>query len=197
MPARSPSLLFRVGSALAFVVVLAGCTQGGQFDPTEIFNNDAFDTKKKLKGDRAAVFPDGVPGTTTGVPADLVKGYQAPPEPADTATAAPAPATAAAAPAPKPKPKPKPKLAVAPAKKQQDSAWGQQPAPRPAPAASRITVGPTPSSGGQQQGATFDSIWPTLPPATPAQQTPAPASQTAQPSQSVWPNPPAPGKSSQ
>jgi hypothetical protein len=34
MPARSASLLFRVGSALAFVVVLAGCTQGGQFDPT-------------------------------------------------------------------------------------------------------------------------------------------------------------------
>src|SRR5277367_6561753 len=85
MPARIS--LIRVSSALALALVLAGCTKGGQFDPTEILNTDAFDTKKKLKGDREAVFPNGVPGATTGVPADLVKGYQPPPDPADAAIA--------------------------------------------------------------------------------------------------------------
>ena len=48
-----------------------------------MFNSDMFDTKKKLKGQREPVFPSGVPGTTTGVPADLVKGYQPPPDQAD------------------------------------------------------------------------------------------------------------------
>jgi hypothetical protein len=28
------SSLFRLGSALALVLVIAGCTMGGQFDPT-------------------------------------------------------------------------------------------------------------------------------------------------------------------
>ena len=80
---RVPSLL-RAGSALALVLVLSSllgaCTKGGQFDPTELFNSDVFDSKKKLAGQREPLFPDGVPGTTTGVPADLVKGYQPPPD---------------------------------------------------------------------------------------------------------------------
>src|SRR3984885_4696194 len=79
---RSRSLV-RLGSALAIVLALGACTKGGQFDPTEVFNSDVFDSKKKLSGQRQAVFPGGVPGTTTGVPADLVKGYQPPPDPAD------------------------------------------------------------------------------------------------------------------
>ncbi len=99
---RRPSIL-RAGSALAFVLVLlpllGACTKGGQFDPTEIFNSDIFDSKKKLSGQREPVFPGGVPGATTGVPADLVKGYQQPPDPADAdASQAPqgaAPKTAA------------------------------------------------------------------------------------------------------
>src|SRR5580700_9368670 len=106
MPRRSKPSLLRIGSALALVLVLAGCTKGGQFDPTEIFNNDSFDTKKKIKGDRELVFPNGVPGATTGVPADLVKGYQAPPEQADATATQPAPAAPVAA-APKPALKPK------------------------------------------------------------------------------------------
>src|SRR5512135_2180933 len=122
---RIPSSL-RLASALVLALVLAACTKGGQFDPTEIVNNDMFDSKKKIPGDREPVFPDGVPGTTTGVPADLVKGYQ-PPEQADT-TPAPEPAPVAQA-KPKPKPKPKPKLAEAPAPP-------QQAAPK------RISVGP-------------------------------------------------------
>lgn len=184
MPGRWKLSLFRVGSALALVLVLAGCTKGGQFDPTAIFDNDEFDTKKKLKGDREAVFPDGVPGTTTGVPADLVKGYQPPPDPdADAATApAPAPAPAKVAAAPKPKPKPKPKVVVG-TPQQQDPVWNQKPATS---GPTRISVGPASAPAASSQQNT-DPVWP-----TPGQT--APAQQTAQPSQSIWPNPPAPGK---
>ena len=110
MAERSRSCFFRVASVLALALLIAGCTKGGQFDPTELFSSDVFDSKKKLKGERAPVFPEGVPGATTGVPADLVKGYQAPPEQPDPDAAVPGPTPpAAAAEATKPKPKPKPK----------------------------------------------------------------------------------------
>ncbi len=95
MAIRSNSSLCRAASALAFLLVLAACTPGGQFDPTEVFNSDMFDSKTKLKGQREPLFPNGVPGTTTGVPADLVKGYQPPPDQTDadaSAIGAPPPA---------------------------------------------------------------------------------------------------------
>src|ERR1700728_1982741 len=107
---RMPSL-FRLTSAGMLVLVVAACTPGGQFDPTTLLDKDMFDTKKKLQGDREPVFPGGVPGTTTGVPPDLVKGYQPPPEQTDAAAADAA--AQQAQPAEKPKPKPKPKLAGA------------------------------------------------------------------------------------
>jgi outer membrane biosynthesis protein TonB len=189
MAARYSALLFRIGSVAALTLVLAGCTKGGQFDPVEIFNDDMFDTKSKLKGDRVPVFPQGVPGTTTGVPADLVKGYQPPPEQADANTAPPAPAVAD-----KPKPKPKPKVAL------------QKP---PASTTTRISVGAKPGTPTQQQGTPAQPAWPAAQ-AAPAQQglqpsqsvwpappPTAPAQQTAQPSQSIWPNPPAPATTAQ
>ena len=37
--------------------------------------------QEKAQGRAQGIVPDGVPGATTGVPPDLVKGYQAPPEP--------------------------------------------------------------------------------------------------------------------
>jgi hypothetical protein len=170
---RRTSFWLRAGTAAALVLVVGGCTPGGQFDPTSIFANDMFDTKKKLQGDREPVFPQGVPGTTAGVPQDLYKGYQPPPDQAADVDANGAPGAAAAAAEPekpKPKPKPKPKVATAPA-------------PRP----TRISVGP---SGGQAapapQGAPAaapQTNWPAAP------QT-APAPQGAQPSQSPWPDPP-------
>ena len=101
---RSP-LLVRAGSAAALVLALAGCTPGGQFDPTTLFANDMFDTKTKLKGDREPVFPNGVPGASSGVPQDLVKGYQPPPDQAADANAPDAAAQEAAKNKPKPKPK--------------------------------------------------------------------------------------------
>jgi len=199
MLAGCNSSLFRVGSAVALVLVLAGCTPGGQFDPTEIFNSDMFDSKTKIKGDREPLFPGGVPGTTTGVPADLVKGYQPPPDQAD-ATAAPTD-TAPVAPKPAPKPKPKPKVAAVPPAQKQGSVWDQKPQQ---PASTRINIGsksaaqqqavPPPPAGqtapAQQAAQPSQSVWPAPQPTGPTQQ-------TAQPSQSIWPNPPAPGASSQ
>jgi hypothetical protein len=193
MPIDCNSSLVRAASALGFLLVLAGCTPGGQFDPIEIFNSDVFDTKTKLKGDRVPLFPQGVPGTTTGVPADLVKGYQPPPDQTDTDADANSKAGAAASPSkaepPKPKPKvasipkPKPKVAAAPAQNK-NAIWNQPPA---GSAPTRITVGPTPNpAAAQQQSPPSQSVWPAPPSTAPAQS-----------SQSIWPNPPATGTSSQ
>jgi len=182
----------RAGSALALVLValplLAACTPGGQFDPTEMFNSDVFDAKKKLSGQRVPVFPDGVPGTTTGVPADLVKGYQPPPDPsdADASQTPPPPAGAAEAPAktasaaaapvaeakPKPKPRRKPKVASAPAGQTQNSVWNRaQPGPvKGGP--TRINVGSSAApgqSGGQDQNAAAATNWPAPASNSPAQ----------------------------
>jgi len=185
-----PSLV-RAGSAAVLVLALAGCTPGGQFDPTTLLANDMFDTKTKLKGDRQPVFPNGVPGANSGVPPDLVKGYQPPPEQAE-ASAPDAAAEEAAK--NKPKPKPKPKVARAPA---------QPPAAPPR----RINVGPTPNQGAPAapQGAappppaqpaspqqSQQSPWPAPPQTAPAQQ-----QQVSQPVESRWPDPPKPGTSSQ
>ena len=196
MPTRCIPSLSQCISAGALVLVLTGCTPGGQFDPTSIFDNDMFNSKKKIAGDREPVFPNGVPGTSTGVPPDLVKGYQPPPDQAATDAAAPD----AAAPPPAEKPKPKPKVAravpVAPS-----PAGNQASAHAAAPAPTRISIGKPAVPA--QQGAPLQQ-------AAPAQQTAAPAAssqsvwpappQTApkqQSSQSVWPNPPATGTTSQ
>src|SRR5690349_8049692 len=97
MAGRARSHFFRAASAVALALLIAGCTKGGQFDPTEVFNSDMFDSKKKLKGERAPVFPEGVPGASTGVPADLVKGYQPPADQPDADAAVPGPTPPAAA----------------------------------------------------------------------------------------------------
>jgi hypothetical protein len=180
MPTRRSPLLVRAGSAAALVLALAGCTPGGQFDPTTLFANDMFDTKNKLKGDRQPVFPNGVPGTSSGVPQDLVKGYQPPPDQAADANAPDAAAEEAA----KNKPKPKPKVARAPA----------QPSTPPR----RINVGARPNQAAPTgpQGAapapqqSEQSAFPP-PPQT------APAQQAVPTVESRWPDPPKPGTSSQ
>jgi hypothetical protein len=208
MPIRYSSPLFRAASALAFLLVLAACTPGGQFDPTEMFNSDVFDSKSKIKGQRIPVFPNGVPGTTTGVPADLVKGYTPPPDQTSAdadATGAP-PAAEAAEPAVKPKPKPKPKVAVA--RPPRRSAAIEKPrsssptridigaptgVPAQQPSQATWPNSPPPAAASQQSG---QFAWPAPPVPGSAQQGAQP-SQAAQPSQSIWPNPPATGTSSQ
>jgi hypothetical protein len=176
---RMPSL-FRLLSAGMLVVVVAACTPGGQFDPTTLLQSDMFDTKKKLQGDREPVFPGGVPGTTTGVPPDLVKGYQPPPEQTDAAAADAA--AQQAQPAEKPKPKPKPKVAAQTPPKQPPTriSVGSKPS---APAQPAAVSSQAPAQQTAAPGDPSQSVWPAPPPTAPAQQ--------QQQSQSVWPNPPA------
>jgi hypothetical protein len=93
-------------AALAFALALAGCDS---FDPLDKFQDwDIMSTSKTpMKGERREVFPQGVPGVPQGVPPDMVKGYQAPPE------APPAVVQA------KPEKKAKKKTAAAPAPRKQ------------------------------------------------------------------------------
>src|SRR5712691_6053098 len=97
---------------------LVGCgALGGNydFDPTDLVPADWFSGKKKLPGERKAVFPEGVPGTTRGVPPELVKGYQSAADAQEALAGSPQatvareePKPKAAVPAPKAQPKPKP-----------------------------------------------------------------------------------------
>lgn len=202
--------LFRLGMVLACASLLAACTKGGQFDPTTLLDNDMFDTKKPLKGQRDPMFPNGVPGATTGIPADLYKGYQPPPEEAVSDTATPlTPVAGAERPAersaekPKSKAKPKPKVARAPPEPTRAKiSVGLSKKPKPAAeeqAGPARTAWPAPPSTAQSQAA--PTAWPAPPPTQgqPSQTAwPAPpptggSQQAAQPSQSVWPNPPPTG----
>jgi hypothetical protein len=96
---RAITRVMLAASLLATGLALAGC------EDTKLM--EMFDGKKKLPGERKEVFPGGVPGVQQGVPPELMKGYQPPPderlpEPAAQAAApAEAPqARASAAPAP-------------------------------------------------------------------------------------------------
>jgi hypothetical protein len=174
MPARRLPSLFYAGSVLALVFGLGACTPGGQFDPTEALSSDVFGTKKKLQGEREPVFPQGVPGAETGVPPDLVKGYQPAPEQAAVAEGSAAPQLTAAE-KPKPKPKPRPKVAKTP------------------PAASQATQAPwPPAQSTPAQGRPAQANWPP-PPGQPAQTNwPPPPGQPEQgaAAQTNWPAPP-------
>jgi hypothetical protein len=180
-----------IASALA--LPLAGC--GGMvpdIDPTDWFSGDFFNTKKKLQGDRKPVFPEGVPGVSQGIPQDLVKGKQPPPDvvnnagdpqgappPAPRQTGRTAPKQAAAtppdeySPAPREKAKPKPK-----AKPKQPPQEAEQPP-------TTVTVRRAPAAQQQpqqqpQQGA--NSPWP-----DPPQQQPQ---RSGSPGAIQWPDPP-------
>ena len=131
---------------LAFGLALAGCDS---FDPLDKLAD--FDimgvSKKPLPGERRPVFDQGVPGVPQGVPPELVKGYQPPPE-------APPPVIEA-----KPEKKPKPKKVAAKPRPQRV----QQPAPPP-----QTTTQPVSQSAGQMQpmpGA--QPAWPTNAPPAP------------------------------
>ena len=115
--------------------ILSACSSLDSFDPSEWF-----DSKKKVAGDRKDVFPEGVPGVTSGVPPELVKGYREPEggslDPAKAAAEAAAGTPARRPPsehvASKPKPKPKSKPAdasVTPASATPTSGSAQQPPP--------------------------------------------------------------------
>src|SRR5882724_9456450 len=134
------------------ILPLGGCASvGDAIDPTEWFSGELFNTKKKLPGERKAVFPEGVPGVSQGIPSELVKGNQQQPLEngytiTDTQSASPPPRSATGktaaktdaanadtaktdeyqpAPREKAKPKPKPKPATA---ERQPAAQERQPA---------------------------------------------------------------------
>ena len=189
LPNRSSSSLIRAATVLALALVLARCTPGGQFDPTTLFDSDMFNTKDKLKGQRIPMFPNGVPGATTGVPADLVKGYKPPPDQADIdpdAINAPPPDQTAQQ-QPTAKPERKAKVAIG-----RPHTRVQKP---PSSTPTRIDVG----AKGAPAQPPAQANWPATPPTgTPSQQgvawpTPAPTApppQAAQQSQNIWPAPP-------
>jgi hypothetical protein len=69
---RRPPRLIASAVLIALSGALAGCGSTAGFDPSDLL--DFLDTKKKLPGDRKAVFPEGVPGLEQGVPKDLYRG---------------------------------------------------------------------------------------------------------------------------
>jgi hypothetical protein len=146
-------------AALSVGFLLAGCED---FDPTAIFDSEMFNTKKKLPGERRAVFPEGTPGVSQGVPPELMKGYQAAAQP--QASEAPKQEAAAAA---EPKPKPKPKKIAKPAEQPSAQAAAPQqdtsePSPWPNPPAQQAPVASRWPDSPQQSGGV---VWPD-PPAT-------------------------------
>lgn len=196
MRTRHKISLVRVGMMLAFASLLGACTKGGQFDPTTLLDNDMFDTKKPLQGQREPVFPGGVPGATTGIPQDLYKGYQPPPDEtaSGAATSLNPPVAEAQKPAEKPKakakPKPRPRVARAPEPPRASISVGLRKKPKPAAeqqAGPAQTDWPAPPSTAAQVQPPSQSVWPAPPPTGGSQQ-------AAQPSQSIWPNPPPTGR---
>jgi hypothetical protein len=147
-------------TALSLGLLLAGCDS---FDPTAIFDAEIFNTKKKLPGERKPVFPEGTPGVSKGVPPELVKGYQPPPEEPPQA-AVPEPKAEA-----KPKPKPKPKVAAKPPTppgQGQPQAQPYPPAQQPQAAAGGGWPSPPPPPGGVAQPS-GGPAWPDPPPPPP------------------------------
>lgn len=128
MGLRHRSILGAAIVTLSFALV--GCDTADTLD--KLSDLIPFGTNKKpLPGERKEVFPQGVPGVPQGVPPDMVKGNQPPPE----ATPPPQPAAAAEPAAEKPKPKPKKKVQAKP----------KAPAPAP-PGPSAQTAAPTAST---------------------------------------------------
>jgi len=143
---RRPQRLIATAVLIALSGALAGCGSTAGFDPSDLL--DFLDTKKKLPGDRKAVFPEGVPGLEQGVPKDLYRGARQQDDPNAQAAAA-----AAAAPAEEPKSKrgakSKGKQAAAPAAADPDAAPDEEgstaaapPAPKPAKIVRKRTTAP-------------------------------------------------------
>src|SRR5262245_25889804 len=173
------------GLALSLGILVTGC-EG--FDPTSFMDNDFFNTKKRLPGERKPVFPEGTPGVTQGVPKELVKGYEPaeqaqqskPQESQPTAQAEPAEPEAKAE--AKPKAKPKPKVVAKP----KDESGPTAITIRPSQEQSQSQAQSQPQAQSQSQ-----VHWPDPPP----MQRPAAGAWpgSSQPPGGVaWPDPPAP-----
>ncbi|MEP6839707.1 MAG: hypothetical protein ABJA75_16740 [Bradyrhizobium sp.] len=147
---RRPQRLIAATVLVALSGALAGCGSMGNFDPSDLL--DFLDTKKKLPGERKAVFPEGVPGLEQGVPKDLYKGSRQVDEPNPQVAVAPAapppddpksrrgakskgkPAAAVAAPAAEP--------ADPDAAPEEEATPAAPPAPKPKPIVRKRTTAP-------------------------------------------------------
>jgi hypothetical protein len=153
-----------LGSSLA----LAGCEPGDMIDKL----SDLIPTNKKpLPGDRKEVFPQGVPGVPQGVPAELVRGYQAPPDvaalqtPAPNATKSERQAKSAEAELPKPKKKKVARPSQPPDQPPQAQAGWQAAPPSQAAAPWPATQpGQAPAPWPSQQGQAAAAPWPSTQP---------------------------------
>ena len=129
--------MHRIVLLLALVALAPALSACADFDMDKL---DVFglNEKAKLPGERKAVFPQGVPGVSQGIPPEYIKGNQPPAETAQTLPVEPEkPATvgkpakrtaavqSADEPKPKPKRKPKPPQPAPPAA-QQDQQPPQQ-----------------------------------------------------------------------
>lgn len=150
---RRPQRLIASAVLIALSGALAGCGSTAGFDPSDML--DFLDTKKKLPGDRKAVFPEGVPGLEQGVPKDLYRGARqdqvedpnaqaaavAPPEEPKSKRGAKSKGRQAAAPAAAP--------AEAPPEEEGSTA-AAPPAPKPARIVRKRTTAPPPDQSAAQ-----------------------------------------------
>jgi len=155
-----------VAGLVALAPVLSAC-ESLDLDKLDVFG---ISEKKKLPGERRAVFPEGVPGVTQGIPQEYIRGQQPPAETADVMPTEPARAAAPAAPPRARAPaRPRPATAAAPARRpapqaqpaaQQPAAWPEPAQARPAQPAPQQDPSPWPSPA--QGNAT--APWPSAPP---------------------------------
>jgi hypothetical protein len=153
-------------SLLSFGAALSACAD---FDPDKL---DIFgvNKEKKLPGERRALFPEGVPGVTQGVPPELVKGHQQSFE-----------AQQAEMPVVEEKPKPKPRVVRRPPPKAPAPAQPARAAPPSPPKQQQAAPWPeTPAAPQQSQQAPQQAPWPA--PTPQQQRAPTP-----------WPDPPPAG----
>jgi hypothetical protein len=169
-PSRRSARLVLAAVVVAAGPILSACDG---LDSLEIF-----DTKKKIGGDRKEVFPEGVPGVSSGVPPELVKGYRE----QEGATYDPAKAAAEAAAEPAAKPK-KPKVEPKPAPQRTASKPAPKPQPQPDPSVPTRVAAPEPAQQPPPTQAT--APWPVAQQPPPNQATAAPWP-VAQP-QTPWP----------
>lgn len=136
-----PRRLRRISTALLAIGLGLSLSACETFDLADMIP----DMKKKLPGERRAVFPDGVPGVPEGVPPELVKGYQAPPE-----GGVPADQVLQEEEKPKPVAKPKPRAKPRPVVQREEAA-----PPQPQPQSQQAAPAQWPSQQPSQQ-----SAWP-------------------------------------
>jgi hypothetical protein len=192
----------RVGLTVGALLIgfsLVGCED---FDPTALLDSEIFNTKKKLPGERIPVFPEGTPGVPQGVPPELVKGYQAPPDPATASREASSKTASKEAPnkeAPN-KEAPNKEASSKDASKEtskqaaaEPTELNPKPKPKPKPKVAAKPAGQTTASAAPApQPAPQSQQWPDQ---SQTQQAPAAAAWpgSARPSGGVaWPDPPAP-----